>query len=200
MKYLISVLLFFYINNLYAQRVSGINVSNTNRLACPDVSLYKWYKPPVYIMALMAADLGFLLVTGMADDKMRYSNFRKAFTMPPVFDDDAFWINYISHPVMGSESYLRARESNYGWFGSFLFSTGMSLTWEYLIESWTERPSINDMMVTSTIGSLIGELRYWGKSKMNPKYHWFVDPINTLVIQICPKQKSTTISLSIYLP
>jgi len=159
-----------------------------------------WYKPPVYIMSIMGVNLGFLVVSGMADDKIRFSNFKRAFNSAPVFDDDAFWINYISHPLMGSESYLRGREAGYGWFGSFLFSSGMSLTWEYLIESWTEQPSINDMLVTSSIGSLMGELRYRAKAKMKPEYHWFIDPINTLVIRICPKQKAASISLSFYLP
>lgn len=156
-----------------------------------------WYKAPVYTITLMSADLGFLLLTGMADDQIRYSNFRKAFTMPPVFDDDDFWINYLSHPLMGSESYLRGRESGYGWFGSFMFSTGMSVCWEYLMESWTERPSINDLLVTSTIGSLLGELRYIGKGKLKEQYHWLIDPINSLVILIIPSGKATTMSLTL---
>ncbi|HPD66025.1 MAG TPA: DUF3943 domain-containing protein [Bacteroidia bacterium] len=162
-----------------------------------DNDYYKWHKAPVYIMSVMAFDLGFLLISCMADSPMRLSNFKEAFTKPPVFDDDPFWVNYISHPLMGSESYLRGRESGYGWFGSFLFSTAMSLTWEYLMESWTERPSINDMLVTSTVGSLIGEVRHQAKMRMKVKHHWFVDPLHMLVINIFPPKREVMLSFSL---
>jgi len=98
---------------------------------------------------------------------------------------------------MGSESYLRGRESGYGGFGSFLFSKAMSLTWEYLMESWTERPSINDMLVTSTVGSLIGEVRHQAKMRMKVKHHWFVDPLHMLVINIFPPKREVMLSFSL---
>jgi hypothetical protein len=133
----------------------------------------------------MSVNLAILVGAGLSDDKMKFENFKKAFTMPPAFDDDGWFYNYLSHPLMGSETYLRAREAGYGYFGCFLFSSAMSISWEFFLESWTERPSIQDLLITSTTGSLLGELRYWAKGKMNPKYHWFIDPINTLYLALC---------------
>jgi len=40
---------------------------------------------------------------------------------------------------------------------SFLFSTIMSTGFEYFIESWSEQPSINDLILTPVVGSILGE-------------------------------------------
>ena len=40
----------------------------------------------------------------------------------------------------------------------FLLSTAASLGWEYGFEAIMEQPSIQDLLVTSPVGSLLGEL------------------------------------------
>jgi len=130
-------------------------------------------KPVVYISTFMAVELAFMIVTGIADDDPSTRNFSRAFTRGPAPDNDHWFTNYVLHPLMGSESYLRAREGHWGWFGSFLFSSAASVLWEFIYESWTERPSTQDLLVTSTLGSLLGELRYQLKRKSNKKSHWF---------------------------
>jgi hypothetical protein len=87
-------------------------------------------------------------------------HFADAWTRPPVWDTDGVIANYVLHPIMGAEAYLTVRNRGYGPFESFLFSTGVSLGWEYLFEAWVERPSGQDMLTASPIGSLLGELRF----------------------------------------
>jgi len=97
----------------------------------------------------------------------RLSNFTRAFTAPPVWNDGDPWTtNYVLHPLMGSLLYTAARRSNYGPVGSFLFSTAASTFWEYGIESWFEQPSWPDLLVTSTSGALIGEVRWWARQRL----------------------------------
>ena len=115
-------------------------------------------------------------------------NFVDAWTRPPEFDDDTFTANYVLHPIMGAEAYLTVRNRGYGPIGSFLFATGVSVSWEYLFESWVERPSIQDLLVTSPIGSLQGELRFqirrriaqWSPSVGRDALLILVDPVEAL--------------------
>jgi hypothetical protein len=43
---------------------------------------------------------------------------------------------------------------------SFLYSTSQSLLWEFVIEAVAEQPSNQDLIVTSTLGSVIGEVSH----------------------------------------
>jgi hypothetical protein len=95
------------------------------------------------------------------------TQFRSAFTSAPTWNDGDPWTtNYVAHPIMGSLLYTAARRSNYGPVGSFLFATAGSTLWEYGVESWFERPSWPDLLVTSTTGALIGEVRWWTRQRL----------------------------------
>ena len=115
-------------------------------------------------------------------------NFADAWTLPPEFDDDSITANYVLHPIMGAEAYLTVRNRDYGPIESFLFSTGVSVAWEYLFEAWVERPSIQDLLITSNIGSLQGELRFqmrrrvarWSPSVGRNALLILVDPVEAL--------------------
>lgn len=157
-------------------------------------------KPVLYSMSLMTVNIALLIVTNEADNEPSWNNFADGFRNGPALDDVGWLINYVSHPIMGSETYLKAREGNFGKFGSFLFSTAMSFTWEFIFESWTERPSTQDLLFTSTTGCILGEIRYFVKGKMKPEHHWFIDPINTLFLRIKPgseNNKSVTIRVNL---
>jgi hypothetical protein len=96
-----------------------------------------------------------------------FDNFKRGFTSPPVWDNNPWYVNYIGHPEAGAESYLLARNRGHSILGSFAYSSLMSVTWEYGIESWIgARPSIQDLIFTSTLGSLFGELRYRAKKSL----------------------------------
>jgi hypothetical protein len=85
---------------------------------------------------------------------------RRAYTQPPVWDDDLWVHNYVGHPYGGSLYYNTVRCRGGGVFESFLFSTSMSMMWEYGFEAVAERPSIQDLFITPILGSLLGELTH----------------------------------------
>jgi hypothetical protein len=89
-----------------------------------------------------------------------FDNFLDGFRDGPHFDDDEWQWNYVAHPLWGSETYLRARGQGFDPIESFLFSAGASFVWEFGIESWSARPSIQDLVITPVAGMLLGELRF----------------------------------------
>ena len=115
-------------------------------------------------------------------------HFVDAWTRPPVWDTDGHIANYVLHPIMGAEAYLTVRNREYGPIESFLFATAVSVGWEYLFEAWVERPSTQDLLVTSPIGSLQGELRFqvrrriarWSPSVGRNALLILVDPVEAL--------------------
>ena len=93
---------------------------------------------------------------GYIDDAM--SNLNRAFTEPPVWDEDHWEINYIGHPYAGSLYYNTIRAQGGSMFNSFLFSAFISTGWEYVYEGVAEQPSIQDLIVTPVAGAVLGEL------------------------------------------
>lgn len=83
-------------------------------------------------------------------------NIIRAYTKPPVWDRDQWWVN-AGHPLAGTIYYNMVRSQGATPMQSFLFSTFQSLAWEYVVEAVAEQPSIQDLLSTSPIGSLIGE-------------------------------------------
>jgi hypothetical protein len=83
----------------------------------------------------------------------------------PVIDEDSWAVNYIGHPVTGALYYTVVRNQGFSRMESFAFSFAMStFFWEYGIEAFAEIPSIQDIIVTPIIGSLMGELFHlWGE-------------------------------------
>jgi hypothetical protein len=94
------------------------------------------------------------------------NNYREGFTKPPHFDKDDDVINYLAHPLFGMQYYLSQRNYNESPLYSFLFSTGTSIVFEYLVEVVGERPSIQDLIATPVVGALLGELSYQLTQKM----------------------------------
>ncbi len=82
---------------------------------------------------------------------------RRAWTTPPDWDDDDIEFNYIGHPYTGAFTYNLMRSQNASPLASWLFSCSQSLIWEFTIEALEEHPSMQDLLVTSNVGSLIGE-------------------------------------------
>ncbi|MDD8013405.1 MAG: DUF3943 domain-containing protein, partial [Acidobacteriota bacterium] len=81
---------------------------------------------------------------------------RKFFTSEGLrLDSNNMSLNW-THAWAGGLYYNWARTNRFSPFGSFLFSFGGSLFWEYIAE-WREVASINDMIFTSAGGPAIGE-------------------------------------------
>lgn len=80
-----------------------------------------------------------------------------------VWDDDAFSTNQLGHPYMGSLFYAAARSNGFGVIGSGVVTYVDSLVYEYLME--TDKPSLNDQLITPGAGALLGEvLHRWSRS------------------------------------
>jgi len=84
-------------------------------------------------------------------------NLGEAWSRPPVMDDDWWVHNYVGHPYGGSIYYNSIRSQGGSVRQSFLMSVILSCQWEYVIEGVAERPSIQDLIITPVVGSLVGE-------------------------------------------
>ena len=89
------------------------------------------------------------------------SRWWKNVSRSPVWDKDDWAINYVGHTYCGGVYYMMARKSGYNQWDSFVYTTLMStFFWEYGIEAFAERPSIQDLFVTPLGGWLYGEWAY----------------------------------------
>lgn len=76
----------------------------------------------------------------------------------PEWDHDNPIFNYILHPYAGAAYFMSARSTGFNFWQSMLYSASIStIGWEFGIEAFMERPSIQDLFITPGIGSLIGE-------------------------------------------
>lgn len=86
----------------------------------------------------------------------------------PVWDNDNWVINYIGHPVSGAFYYSLARNDGMTIGESAAFSTLMStFFWEYGYESFAEIPSIQDLIFTPLLGSILGEQMFTLQKKLD---------------------------------
>ena len=87
----------------------------------------------------------------------------------PEWDHDKFYFNYILHPYAGAAYFMAARSCGFNFWRSTLYSSIVSTVgWEFGIEAFMERPSIQDIFITPIVGSCIGEGFYHVK-------RWLVD-------------------------
>jgi len=87
-----------------------------------------------------------------------YESWRQRLSLDAFrFDNNAFHVNYIYHPVGGAYFYAFGRADDFGVLGAGIYSFLVSTAWELLIE-FRERISVNDVIVTPAAGVAIGEL------------------------------------------
>ncbi|PJJ08567.1 uncharacterized protein DUF3943 [Flavobacterium sp. 1] len=124
----------------------------------------------------------------------------------PVWDDDDWVLNYMTHPYSGSVYYMTARSSGFNIFESFLYSAFMSTCfWEYGIEAFAEIPSKQDLIITPVLGSVIGEGFFYAKKSILKNDHrvlksrllgyttlLIIDPFNTILDGFGYKEKVKT--------
>lgn len=85
---------------------------------------------------------------------------RRAYSHPPVWDRDPLFWNWILHPLGGQQAYLLERNEGRGPLRGFLVATAASVGWEYGLEAFIERPSAQDLLITSPVGAALGELSW----------------------------------------
>lgn len=151
-----------------------IVASTPSRAPADDAIEPSWTIPILHASGQLAAQrVGAMLLWrdafSLSDGARDLAFLRDAYTKPPKFDPhaklfewdgDRWEINVIGHGLMGSELYLRARTCGHGPLASLAFTAVASTTWEYAIEVWNARPSLNDLVWTPLAGMAIGELRY----------------------------------------
>lgn len=79
----------------------------------------------------------------------------------PVIDHDDWAVNYIGHPISGAAYYTMVRHQGFSALEAAGFTFCMStFFWEYGLEAFAEVPSIQDLILTPLIGSIVGEAFY----------------------------------------
>jgi|GEM_PF-2366138 len=127
------------------------------------------------------------------DKKSTFTDYADNFTKPG-FDNDEFYINYVLHPYWGATYYIRGRERGLDQASSFVFSALVSAMYEFGIECFFEKPSVQDLIVTPVVGSLIGAYLFepWRESiKSKQELRWYdhvalvvTDPIGVLSLGV----------------
>ena len=85
----------------------------------------------------------------------------------PVWDEDDWVLNWITHPYSGGIYYMTARSSGFTVLESFGYSAIMStFFWEYGVEAFAEVPSIQDLIITPVVGSVVGEGFFYAKKSI----------------------------------
>jgi len=110
------------------------------------------------------------------NDGVSLKGFIQGWTHAPRGNDtDRDFVNFVLHPLSGSETHMIARNRGWDFAEAFLFDAAASLSWEYVFENVYERPSRTDLLVTAPVGALLGELRW--QMKQAGLLPWLVDPI-----------------------
>ena len=113
----------------------------------------------------------------------------------PEWDHDKFIFNYVLHPYAGAAYYMAARSCGFNAWQSLLYCSIISnVGWEYGIEAFMERPSVQDLLITPLVGSAIGECFYrikrhivcndytlWGSKVFGNVVAFLVDPVNEVI-------------------
>ncbi|HNP36648.1 MAG TPA: DUF3943 domain-containing protein [Woeseiaceae bacterium] len=75
----------------------------------------------------------------------------------PTWDSDKFYLNYILHPYWGASYFVRAKERGYSDMRAFWYAAMLSAIYEFGAEALFEQPSIQDLIFTPVLGSLLGK-------------------------------------------
>ena len=98
------------------------------------------------------------------DDEGPFKKWWDNVSHAPVWDSDDLFLNYVTHPYAGAIYYMGARSAGANAMTSFWYSFALStFFWEYGIEAFAERPSIQDLIVTPVAGAFFGEMFYKAK-------------------------------------
>ena len=85
-----------------------------------------------------------------------FEKYRKNFGRTVLFDNDREFWNWLVHPYSGSQLYLYFRANSYSPADAFRMSFFSSLLFEYTIEVYTEPASMEDLINTPILGSVLG--------------------------------------------
>lgn len=138
---------------------------------------YDWHRLWINTSVLSGAFVGTLLVLECLPEAATSWNRAELQDVPllkrwrdhvikqgPEWDHDKFYFNYILHPYAGAAYFMSARSCGFNFWRSALYGSIVSTVgWEFGVEAFMERPSIQDLFVTPIVGSCIGEGFYRAK-------------------------------------
>lgn len=195
----------------YNKEISLVNVKNDKSVspyALPysmTGNSYDWHRLWMNTATLSGAFVGTLLVLECLPEDATSWNRAELQDVPlfkrwhkhvikkgPEWDHDKFYFNYILHPYAGAAYFMAARSCGFNFWRSALYGSIVSTVgWEFGIEAFMERPSIQDIFVTPIVGSCIGEgfyhikrwlvdndYRLFGSPVLGGILAFLVDPVN----------------------
>lgn len=166
---------------------------------------YDWHRLWINTATLSGAFVGTLLVLECLPEDATSWNRAELQDVPlfkrwhnhvikkgPEWDHDKFYFNYILHPYAGATYFMAARSCGFNFWRSALYGSIISTVgWEFGIEAFMERPSIQDIFITPIVGSCIGEgfyhvkrwlvdndYRLFGSPVLGGILAFLVDPVN----------------------
>lgn len=171
-------------------------------------TMHDWHRLWINTAALASAYVGSLLVLECLPEDATSWNRAELQEVPlferwynhvikkgPEWDHDKFYFNYILHPYAGAVYYMGARSCGFNVLQSLCYCTIVSTVgWEFGIEAFMERPSIQDLFITPIVGSVIGEGFYLlkrkivadgytlcGSSALGNIVAYLIDPVNEVM-------------------
>jgi hypothetical protein len=150
--------------SLYSSNQDSLLASRTDHI--PDPAEVESMNPqkPLWVPVIegvglnvgLAAFNAYLMNSEFA--KISFTTVKHNFEIGYTTDADAFSGNMFSHPFHGSIYYNLSRSSGFDYWTSMGVATFGSWQWEFFMEN--EPPALNDWIMTSVSGSMIGEIFY----------------------------------------
>ncbi|WP_025562252.1 DUF3943 domain-containing protein [Psychromonas sp. SP041] len=181
----------FYDNPYKVSLFSPKNGEDSERLLSQTSSIFYYGLGVISVLAVMPES-----VTNWNndDDVSLAQKWLDHVSEGPVWDRDDAVLNYIMHPYFGGVYYQAARKSGYRQWDSFLYSALMSSAfWEYGVEAFAEKPSMQDLVVTPVLGWVYGEWAFntereiwagggtvWGNEYLGNTALFLLDPIDSI--------------------
>ncbi len=184
--------------------------------SCPDKKRLIQNTAALYVAGVATLGVLELLpenVTAWNKKELRKTPFFKRWWMHvkrgAVWDRDNWVFNYMLHPYGGAAYYMSARSQGLNSWQSSLYSFAVStFFWEYGIEAFMEYPSVQDLIITPVVGSIIGEQFYKIKRHIvRNNYHllnsrflghlicFMVDPVNEFMDLVVRRPKAKVTSM-----
>ena len=165
---ILFVLLLFQIchaqSSLYSTRFDSLLIDDEGYV--PDQALVNQFNPRKSLLIPIAESIGLNLALGAFNCYVTNSEFAKIgwktikhnHEIGWTTDADALLTNMFAHPFHGSIYFNTARSSGYNYWTSWGVAMVGSWQWEFFMEN--EPPALNDWIMTSMAGSMLGEIIY----------------------------------------
>ncbi len=188
---LFAILLTFVLSSVFSQETNPLQESN--QTTQDDAITFNVDKNwGLAIGEAIASDLILLginrYVRNASYAYITWDSMYENLTNPWVWDQDEFSVNQIGHPYQGSVYFIAGRANNLTYWESYVPTVIGSVFWEIFME--TEKPSINDFIVTTYGGAAVGEMlhRLFLESEKNSSWlSLALSPMGSLNVAITGK-------------